>query len=288
MSLRERLESGEFVVTSEIVPPKGTDVSGTLEDAELLRGSVAAFNVTDLRSAVMQLGALATCRLLKEQGLEPVLHITCRDRNRLALQSDLISASVLGIENVLVLTGDHPTSGDHPQAKPVFDLDSVRLLEAIKRLQEGYDMAGNELQGAPEFCVGAVVNPGADPLEPQIVKMEKKIAAGAQFFQTEAIYDLKAFEDFMKRADPFDVPILAGIILLKSAGMARFMNKNMPGVFVPDDLIRKMVEARDRVRTSIDIAARLIKGLKGLCRGVHIMPMGWEKWVPAMLDAAEL
>lgn len=288
MSLREHLESGQFVVTSEVGLPKGTDVSRMVEDAKLLRGRVTAFNVTDLRSSVMRLGALAACHLLKEQGLEPVLYITCRDRNRLALQSDLLSASALGIENVLALTGDHPNVGDHPQAKPVFDLDSIQLLQTIEWLQEGYDMAGNDLQGVPRFCVGAAVNPGADPLEPEIVKMESKIDAGARFFQTEAIYDLGVFEDFIRRVKRFEVPILAGILLLKSAGMARYMNRNIEGVFVPDDLIRRMAEARDRVRTSIDIAAHLIEGLKDLCQGVHIMPFGWEKQVPAVLDAAGL
>ena len=288
MGLQESLASGKFVVTSEIGPPKGTNVEEMLHDAELLRGRVDGINVTDLQSSVMRLGSLAVCHLLNEKGLEPILQMTCRDRNRLALQSDLLNAYVLGIRNVLALTGDYASLGDHPQAKPVFDLDSVSLLGVIKKLAAGTDMVGNPLQGAPKFFIGAVVNPGGNPVEAQIIKMEKKIAAGASFFQTQAVYDVGAFEKFMKRVVPFKVPVLAGIILLKSAGMARFMNKNVAGVFVPEPLIQKMAKAEDRVRTSIEIAAELIKDLKGMCQGVHIMPIGWESKVPAALDAAKL
>jgi len=288
MGLQESLASGKFVVTSEIGPPKGTNVEEMLHDAELLRGRVDGINVTDLQSSVMRLGSLAVCHLLKEKGLEPIFQMTCRDRNRLALQADLLSAYVLGIKNVLALTGDYASLGDHPQAKPVFDLDSVSLLGVIKKLEAGTDMVGGPLNGTPKFFAGAVVNPGGNPVEAQIIKMEKKIGAGASFFQTQAVYDVGAFEKFMKRVAPFKVPVLAGIILLKSAGMARFMNKNVAGVFVPEPLIQKMAKAEDRARTSIEIAAELIQELRGMCQGVHIMPIGWESKVPAVLDAAKL
>ncbi len=288
MSIREKLESGEFLVTSEIGPPKGTDVEEILEDAELIKGRVDGINVTDLQSSVLRVGSLAVCRLLKERGQEPVFQITCRDRNRLALQSDLLSAAILGIENVLVITGDHPKLGDHPGAKSVFDLDSVQLLEVIKKLQSGQDLAGNELKGAPKFCVGAVVNPGADPMEPQIIKMEKKIAAGAQFFQTQAVYDVKLFEKFTESIKHLKTTVLAGIVLLKSAGMARYMNKNVAGVSVPDNLIEEIDKAEKKGAKSVEIAARLINELKGFCQGVHIMPIGWDKKVPLVLDAAGL
>jgi 5,10-methylenetetrahydrofolate reductase len=214
--------------------------------------------------------------------------MTCRDRNRLALQSDLLSAAVLGIENVLALTGDHPALGDHPQAKPVFDMDSVQLLDAIRTLEAGKDMAGKELKGSPEFCAGAVVNPGADPLEPEILKMEKKIASGARFFQTQAIYDIELFMKFLEAAGHLKTTIIAGIVLLKSAGMAKYMNKNVSGVFVPDHLIEEMDKTQDKSATSIEIAARLIKELKPLCQGIHIMPIGWDKKVPLVLEAAGL
>ncbi|GAH27500.1 unnamed protein product [marine sediment metagenome] len=291
MSLQPLLEAGKFVVTAEVGPLKGTDTTETEEAAELLLGKVDATNVTDQQSSVMRLGSLAICHLLKEKGLDPVFQLTCRDRNRLALQSDLLSAYILGIKNVLAITGDLPSLGDHPQAKPVYDLDSVQLLWAIKRLNEGYDMIGNELKGKPDFFPGAVVNPGADTeaaFELQLISMEKKIMAGARFFQTQAVYDMDAFARFMKRAEGFNTPILAGVIPLKSAGMARFMNKNVAGVFVPEDLINKMAEAEDKARTGIDIAINIIQELKDICQGVHIMAIGWEKRVPEIVELAGL
>ncbi len=291
MSLQPLFEAGKFVVTAEVGPLKGTDTTEIEEVAELLQGKVDAANVTDQQSSVMRLGSLATCHLLKERGLAPVFQVTCRDRNRLALQSDLLSAYALGVENVLSITGDLPALGDHPQAKPVYDLDSVQLLWVISRLNEGYDMAGNELKGKPNFFPGAVVNPGADAgaaFELQLIKMEKKIQAGARFFQTQAVYDANAFARFMERAKGFNVPVLAGIIPLKSAGMARFMNKNVAGVFVPEEMINKMAEAEDKAKTGIDIAVNLIKELKDICQGVHIMAIGWEKKVPEIVEQAGL
>ena len=288
MSLRDKIKSGKFIVTSEIAPPKGIDVEEILKDAELVRGRVDAINVTDLQSSVMRAGSLALCKLLMERGLEPVLQVTCRDRNRLALQSDLLSAAVFGIENVLALTGDHPMLGDHPGAKPVFDLDSMQLLEVIRGLQLGKDMAGKELKGVPKFCAGAVVNPGADPIEPEIIKMEKKIQSGALFFQTQAIYDVSVFKKFLQASAHLKTTIIAGIVLLKSAGMARFMNKNVAGVFVPEDLIQEIDQAKDKSAKSIEMAARIIKELKPICQGVHVMPIGWDKKVPLVLDAAGL
>ncbi|HTY45364.1 MAG TPA: methylenetetrahydrofolate reductase [Patescibacteria group bacterium] len=289
MTFKEKIQAGKFLVTSEIGPPKGIETKQLLEDAELIRSRVDAINVTDLQSSVMRLGSLAVCSLLKQNGFEPIFQVTCRDRNRLALQSDILSAAALGIENLLILTGDHPVLGDHPDAKPVFDLDSVQLLEVVGKLQQGQDMNGNKLTGAlPKYCMGAVVNPGADPLEPQLLKMEKKIAAGAEFFQTQAVYDVKAFENFVQKTRHFKVPVMAGIVLLKSAGMAKYMNKNVAGVFVPDNLIKEMEETKDKVAQSVEIASRLIKELKPLCQGIHIMPIGWDKIVPRVLDASAL
>lgn len=290
MGFAEKLKNRQFAITSEIGPGKGTDTEEFLKNAELLRGKVDGYNVTDLQSSIMRLGSLATCRLLVERGLEPVFQITCRDRNRLALQSDLLSAYVLGIRNVLVLTGDHTVLGDHPQAKPVFDLDSVSLLAAAVTLMGGHDMVGNELAGKPDFFLGAVVNPGADPLEPQVLKMERKIKAGARFFQTQAVYDLASFERFMKTVEPFGIPVMGGIVLLKSAGMARYMNEKVAGVNVPQRYIKMMAEAKkeDRARVSVQIAAELIRGMKDMCQGIHIMPLGWEKYVVPVLEASGL
>ena len=288
MSLCDKIKEKKFILTSEIGPPKGTDIEEVLKDADLIKGKVDAINVTDLQSSVMRVGSLAICKLLIERGIEPVFQVTCRDRNRLALQSDLLSAAVLGIKNVLALTGDHTTLGDHPDAKPVFDLDSMQLLAAIKTLQSGKDMAGKELKGSPQFCVGAVVNPGADPMEPEVLKMEKKIAEGAQFFQTQAIYDIDLFKKFLDASKHLKTTIIAGIVLLKSAGMAKYMNKNVSGVFVPEELIKEMDSAQDKSAKSIEIAARLIKELKPISQGIHIMPIGWDKKVPLVLEAAGL
>ncbi len=291
MSFRRALESGKFLVTAEVGPGKGTDVEHLLKDADIIKDRVHAINVTDLQSSVMRLGSLAVCHLLTDMGIDPIFQVTCRDRNRLALQSDLLSAWVLGIRNVLALTGDHPTLGDHPRAKPVFDLDSVTLLEVLGKLNSGLDMAGNELKGVPDFFPGAVVNPGADneaAMDLQIMKMEKKIEAGAKFFQTQGVYDLDVFEKFMKRVEGFNTKVLGGIILLKSVGMARYMNKNVAGVFVPEPLIQELKGAENKAQTSMNIAVRLIKGMKDLCQGVHIMALGWESKIPPILDEVGL
>ncbi len=289
MGLKQALESGKFMVTAEVAPGKGTEVEHLLNDAAIIKDRVDAVNVTDLQSSVMRLGSMAFCHLLTDMEIDPVFQVTCRDRNRLALQSDLLSAWALGIKNVLSLTGDHPVLGDHPDARPVFELDSVSLLDAIGKLNSGSDMAGNELKGKPDFLAGAVVNPGADndaAMDLQIMKMEKKIEAGAKFFQTQGVYDLDAFEKFMKRVEGFKTKVLGGIILLKSVGMARFMNKNVAGVFVPEPLIQEIKDAEDKVGASINIAVRLIKGMKDLCDGVHMMTLGWESKIPGILDKA--
>ncbi len=288
MRLREAFESGKFVLTAEVGPPKGTDVREMLEAAEALKGRVHGVNVTDNQSAVMRMSPVVACHMLKEKGLEPILQLTCRDRNRLALQSELLGAAALGIDNVLSLTGDHVSLGDHREAKGVFDIESVQLLQAIGLLNEGKDLAGNDLEGATDFYAGAVVTPEADPLEPQLMKFKKKVAAGAKFFQTQAVYDLDKFASFMERARAYPVKILAGILLLKSAGMARYLNKNVAGVFVPEPLIEELKGAADQSAKGIEIAARQIKELVGVCDGVHIMAIGAEEKVPEILDKAGL
>ncbi len=289
MKLIERFEQGKFVITCEVGPPKGIEIEKVIDELEALRSKVDAFNVTDLQSSVMRVGSLATCRLLKDRNLEPICQLTCRDRNRLGLQSDVLSAAVLGIKNLLCLTGDHPKLGDHPEAMPVFDLDSVQLLSAIKALMDGKDMGGNDLEGRPpDFCLGAVVNPGAEPLEPQIMKMEKKVEAGAEFFQTQAVYEVDKFAAFIEKVKHLKVPVMAGIVLLKSPAMARFMNANVAGIYVPDQIINELagVAKEKRVEKSLEISARLIRELKGLCQGIHIMSLGWERHIPAVLEMA--
>jgi len=288
VNLREKLGAGKFVVTCEVGPPKGVDTSDMKRRAESVRGKVDAVNVTDQQSSVMRLGSLAGCVLVKQWGMEPVLQMTCRDRNRIALQSDLLSAYALGIENVLCLTGDYVTLGDHPQAKPVFDLDSVSLIETARELQNGHDLAGKELKGAPQFFIGACVSPEADLLDPQIMKMEKKAAAGAQFFQTQAVYDARRFAEFMSMVRHVNVPVLAGIVVLRSAAMARYMNEKTAGIRVPDKLIQEMDKAADKAAKGVEIAVRTIAEVKGLCQGFHIMTIGQEKRTSDIIDAAGL
>jgi methylenetetrahydrofolate reductase (NADPH) len=293
MSLQSKLESGKFAVTCEVGPLKGTDISEVEENAELLKGKVDAANVTDQQSSVMRLGSLVTSSILLRKGLEPIFQMTCRDRNRIALQSDLLSAWVLGIKNVLAITGDLPALGDQPQAKPVYDLDSVTLLKAIRKLNEGFDMSGNELQGKPAFFPGAVVKVESNTdasFELQIAKLGRKVAVGARFIQTQAVYVPDHFAYFMKRVEKLKVPILVGVIPLKNAGMARYMNSKVAGVFVPDELIDKMTKApkEDREKVGLQECANLIKQLKPMCQGVHIMAIGWEKKVPQIIADAGL
>ena len=289
--LQESLEQGRFTVTGEIGPPKGVDLEKCLEEAAHIKDRVVAINVTDNQSSVMRIGSLGVCARLVEDGMEPIFQITCRDRNRLAIQSDVLSSYLLGIRNILCLTGDHTSVGDHPGSMPVFDLDSVSLLMTVSALKGGKDIAGQELTGIPEdIFPGAIVTPGCDPLEPQIIKMERKIEAGAKFFQTQAFYDPKVFEEFANQASRFGVPVLAGIVIIKSAGMARYMNANVPGVSVPDSTIKRLAEApkAERAKTSIQLMAELIKEVKPMCQGLHIMAMGWERYVPELLDACDL
>jgi len=288
----ESLNSGKFVVTAEVGPPKGTDIKETLHHMELLKGKVNAANVTDNQSAVMRICSIAICKLAIEHGLEPIFQMTCRDRNRIGLQSDLLGANVLGIRNVLCMTGDHVAVGDHKAAKPVYDIESVQLLSMVDSLNKGKDMAGNELKGATDFYQGAVVTPETDFIEPQLMKFEKKVRAGACFFQTQAIFDMEKFKEFMNYARQFPVKILAGIVVLKSAGMANFMNKNVPGIRVPQELIDEIKAAgkEKALDTGLDIAARHIKQLKeeGVCDGVHIMAIGMEEKVPLIMEKAAL
>jgi len=296
MNFQQSLTQNQFTITTEIGPPKGTDTLEMLAQASKLKDRVHAMNVTDNQSSIMRLGSLAACHLLKEEGIDPIYQLTCRDRNRLALQSDLLSASALGLRNVLALTGDHPQVGDHPQAKPVFDVDSTQLLQIIGRLNEGRDLStqfmnkplteGTALKGKTGLFPGAVVCPEANPIKPQLLRFSKKVAAGAKFFQTQAIYDFEKFENFMKYARDLGIKILAGILLLRSAGMARYLNKNVPGIMVSDHLIKEMESSDHPLETGIKIAARQIEQLQGMCDGAHIMAIGMEGKILDILDEA--
>lgn len=288
MSLRQALRRGEFLATIDTTPPKGTDLSRLLRALERARGRVTAVNVPDMPSAVMRVGALPVCRVLIDHGLEPILQMTCRDRNRLALQADLLGAAVLGIENVLILGGDDVTLGDQPGARPVFDLDSAGLLAAARALERGVDAGGHALRGRPSFCLGAVVNPDAASVEAEVAEMAAKVQAGAEFFQTQPVFEVETLAAFMQRADPLQVPVLAGIFMLKSAGMARYMNAHVPEVSVPEWVIGTLEAARDPLEKSLEIALDLLRALRPLCAGVHVMSVNGEEQALALLDAAGL
>lgn len=292
MRISDRFEAGEFVVTAEVGPPKGFHVEHLVEEAKQYLSGITAVNVTDNQSSVMRLGSLATCKILKDAGLTPIYQLTCRDRNRIALQSDLLSAAALGIDNILCLTGDHTKMGDHPQAKPVFDLDSVSLLHTVCQLEKGVDLGGNALVGeAPKFAKGAVVSPCSDSVDAQLAKMERKVMAGADYFQTQAVYEPEKFIKFMEKAKQFGKPVQLGIVIPKSAGMAKFMNANVAGISVPQDMIDELAADKEKAKagiTGVEIAARIIKACKPYCQGVHIMALGWESKVPALLEKAGL
>ena len=262
MKITEAFERGEFVVTAEVGPPKGFHIEHMLEEAKTYLSGITAVNVTDNQSSVMRLGSLATCKALKDEGLTPIFQMTCRDRNRIALESDLLSAALFGIENLLLLTGDHTKLGDHPQAKPVFDLDSVSLIHAVKQLESGVDLGGNELVGEPpKFAKGAVVSPCSDSVDVQLAKMERKVAAGAEYFQTQAVYEPEKFIRFMEKAKQFGKPVQLGIVIPKSVGMCRYMNANVAGIHVPEEMIEELKADKEKTKagiTGVEIASRVI------------------------------
>ncbi|MBI4209327.1 MAG: methylenetetrahydrofolate reductase [Deltaproteobacteria bacterium] len=285
--LREELSSGKFVITCEFSPPKGTDLGPTLEKVKKLKNKIVAINMTDNNRAVMRMSPLGACVALLQERVDPIMQITCRDRNRMAIQSDLLAASALGIKNILTLWGDPIKNGDHPDGKEVYDLNSAGdLLNVIAKLNSGKDLMGNALEGKTDLFPGAAADPGA-PLDKHIPGMEKKIEAGARFFQTQAFYQFDKFERFMEKAAPLKVPIIGGIILLKSVKMANFINQNLPGVKVPEALIKELEGATDPLRKGMEIAARQIQFLKGLCQGAHLMTIGREDLVGEILTIAE-
>ena len=283
------LNRGTFGVTVEYNPPKGTNISSVLESAKQLVGRVHGVNVTDNTAAVVRAGSLPVCRLLYELGHDPVMQLTCRDRNRIAMQSDLMGAHMLGIRNILCLTGDYPTVGDHKDAKPVYDLDSVQVMQLVQGLNNGKDMAGNKLDGPTAFTIGAAVTPEADLVGPVLAKFEVKVKAGAQFFQTQAVYHPDVFAGFMKRVRPFNVKVLAGILLLRNAKMAEFMNANIPGMSVPKEMIDELKAAGERAEdVGVDIAVRTIKAVRPHCDGVHIMAIKATHRLAEIITKAEL
>jgi 5,10-methylenetetrahydrofolate reductase len=281
-----KLGQKPFLVTMEINPPKGTDVTEVLAAVERVRGLVDAVNVTDGSGAIMRACPLAVAKVILEAGVDPILQMTCRDRNRLALQADLLGAALLGIRNLLLLTGDDPKSGDHPDAKPVFDLTSAALMQAAKGLSEGKDLAGKPLTGSPRLCLGAAADPGANDLDVERQKFQAKIAGGSQFFQTQAVFDAATLRAFMERVRPFGKPVLAGILLVKSAKMARYMNEHVWGIHVPEAIIDRFERTADKRAECVTVATELIRQVRDIADGVHLYALGWEELVPEILAAA--
>ncbi len=283
--LQADLEGGRFVHTCEIVPPKGVMVEKTLQVARNMADYITAYSINENPGSVMRIGSLSMSAMFVREGLEPILHLTTRERNRLALQSELLGAYVLGIRNVLGMTGDHQSVGDHKEAKPVYDLDSVQLLRLARELTEGRDYNGNPLEGTPGFYLGGVVNPGSDMPEMQVQKLKKKVQAGASFFITQAVFDLEVFKRFLDMVEKQKIQtrIIAGIIPLKSSRMAEYMNQNIPGIHVPDALIERIHNTNDPKSVSVEIAREIINQCRDLVAGVHLMPIGWYDLVPRLL-----
>ena len=295
--LERVLTAGHFAVTSECGPPRGADPEAIRRKGELLRGVVDAVNVTDCQTAVVRMSSLSSCLLLKEMGFEPILQMVTRDRNRIAIQSDILGAAALGINNILCLTGDHQRAGDHPQAKNVFDLDSVQLIAAVKAMRdEGRFLNGEELTVPPKLFIGAAANPFADPFEIRVLRLAKKVAAGADFIQTQCIYNLERFRDWMKQVVDMGlhekVFILAGVTPLKSVGMARYMKNMVPGMDVPDELIARLkgVPKEKQPEEGVKIAIETVQQLKEIegVSGVHIMAIEWEEKVREIAEGAGL
>ena len=289
-SLAAKLRAGQFVVTTELTPPKGIDLSELFAKADALKGVVDGINLTESPRARMAIEPTAVARLLIERGAEPIVQFTARDRNRIALQSDILGAAALGVRNAVFMTGDQPEQGDHPDAKPVFDLNTVEMIAAARSLTLGQDYSGNALKGAPELFIGATANPGAEDLAWEADNTRRKIAAGAQFLQTQAVYDPASLRNYLEALGTDSVALLVGVIPLKSVKMARWLNANVPGIRVPEALIQEMDavtgDAAAELRVSTDMIARIVRDVRPYCAGIHLMTMGWEQYIPAILAAS--
>jgi len=283
MTFKEALHKKDFIVTAELSPPKGVELEEVLKKADFLKGKVDGVNATDNQVAVLHLSSVAFCAILKQKGLDPILQMNCRDRNALAMQADLLGAYALGIRNVLAISGDYPKKSLHHVVKPVFDIDSVQLIKMINDMNKGIDFAGEKLAGAPSFTIGGVVNPGADPIEGQLIKLKKKIDAGAQFIQTQIVYDVDGFKRFRDRTKDINIKFLLGILPIRSAKMAQNI-LNIPGVHIPKKILERIEKAKDPVQEGIDVSAEIINGLKDHIGGVHFMTLNNVEAIPSILD----
>lgn len=285
--LRELLDAGEFVVTGEVAPPRGTDLTGMHAAVDLLAPHCHALNVTDNQGASLHLSSLAASKAIHDRGIEPIFQQTCRDRNRLALQSDLLAAWSFGLENVLVVTGDDPRAGDHPDAKGVFDLDSTQLTKVIVGMNEGHDMIGRDLRGGTDFYIGAAMFPEAEPWDVQLARVEQKIEAGVRFFQTQAIFDIAKLERTMDVLRPLGVKVIAGVLVLRSPRVIEFINEHLAGLMVPDAIAERIRAADDPAEEGIRLAIEQVREIRAVADGVHIMPLGLDRAVGRILGESE-
>ena len=294
-NLEKVLTEGHFAVTSELGPPKGTSADFVRRHAEILKSHVDAANVTDNQTAVVRMSSVAACAIIKQVGLDPVMQMTCRDRNRIAMQSEILGAVALDIGNLLCLSGDHQKFGNHPESKNVHDIDSMQLIQMVKRMRDDAQfLSGDKLSGGVPMFIGAAANPFADPFEFRPLRLEKKVRAGVDFIQTQGVFDVERFARYMEmvrdRGLHEQVYILAGIIPMKSAGMARYMRDYVAGLTVPDDLVKRMEDAEDAKEEGVEIAVELIEQIREIegIDGVHIMAVAWESIVPVIVERAGL
>ncbi len=291
MPLKEKIVAGKFIVLGEFEPPKGADFDSFVKDANLVRGRLDALVVPEMANAVLKASSLGGCACLEREGIESVLQVCCRDRNRLALQADILSAAALGVKNIMAVSGVETRFGDHPQARIVNDLDLMELVETLQTLQGGKDLAGVELKGTPSFSIGSTIDAGAtgNLLDIEMERLEKMMASGVDYVITNPVFDLRRFEQFVKRVDTSKIAVLPTILLLKSAGMARYIDRNVRGISIPQDTIRGIQKASDKVQECTRIAAETLKQIKAMgMAGVLISTVGWESKLPLILDKAQI
>jgi methylenetetrahydrofolate reductase (NADPH) len=293
--LEKVLTSGHFAFTGELGPPRGANAEVVRKKAGYLRGIVDAVNITDNQTGVVRMASWAACLLAIQEGLEPNFQMVCRDRNRLAMQSDILGAYTHGIRNMLCLSGDHQQFGDHPMSKGVYDIDSIQLISTVKKMcDEGKFINGEPIDEPPKIFIGAAANPFAEPFEWRVHRLAKKIGAGVDFIQTQCIYDMKRFREWMKQADELGLTekayILAGLTPLKSGGMARYMAKNVSGIIIPEEIIDRMVKAKKPADEGIQLCVEQIQELREIkgVRGIHLMAIEWEHRVPEIAERAKL
>jgi len=291
MTLQDKIRSGKFIVLGEFEPPKGSDFSSLHENAMLSKGRIDAIIIPEMANAVLKASSLGGCAFLQKEGIETVLQVSCRDRNRLALQADILAAGALGITNIMAVSGEEIKNGDHPQARTVNDLDLTELLDAVQRLQSGKDMAGIELRGAPQFCIGSTIDSAVSGglLDIELENLKKRVDLGVEYVITNPIFDLRRFQQFMKRVDTNSVKVIPRVVLLKSAGMARYIDRNIKGVSVPSEMIRGIQKAPDKNKECVRITGDLVSRIKEMeMTGVLISTIGWENYLPHVLDEAKL